>query len=144
MKPEEVEALQVKAAVASARRVTEIHPAHEINRNIRLLQPVGMVLIALSLVWWITTYTKAGGIGGAWECLFVTTGACAEALARPELAGYLAYRPFLMWIGVVLWLAGVVLNPRRIEIAPLAWAAVGIPLLWAVWITIEKALVLFQ
>lgn len=144
MKPEEVEALQVKAAVASARRVTEIHPAHEINRNIRLLQPVGMVLIALSLVWWITTYTKAGGIGGAWECLFITTGACAETIARPELAGYLAYRPFPMWIGVVLWLAGVVLNPRRIEIAPLAWAAVGIPLLWAVWITIEKALVLFR
>ena len=144
MKPEEVEALQVKAAVASARRVTEIHPAHEINRNIRLLQPVGMVLIALSLVWWITTYTKAGGIGGAWECLFITTGACAETIARPELAGYLAYRPFLMWLGVALWLAGVVLNPRRIEIAPLAWAAVGIPLLWAVWITIEQALVLFQ
>lgn len=48
-----------------------------------------------------------------------------------------------MWIGLALWLAGIVLNPRRIEIAPFAWAAVGIPLLWAVWITIEKALVIF-
>jgi hypothetical protein len=37
-----------------------------------------------------------------------------------------------------------VLNPRRVEIAPLAWAAVGIPLLWAVWITIDKALILFR
>ena len=28
--------------------------------------------------------------------------------------------------------------------APLAWAAVGIPLAWGVWITLQKALVLFQ
>jgi MFS family permease len=144
MKPEEVEALQVKTAVTSARRVVEIRATHEISRNIRLLQPIGMCLIAFSLVWWITTYTKLGALGGAWECLVFTTGACAEAMTRPELTGYFAYRPFLMWIGVAMWLAGVVLNPRRIEIAPLAWAAVGIPLLWAVWITIEKALVLFR
>jgi len=49
-----------------------------------------------------------------------------------------------MWIGAALWLAGVVLGPRRFEIAPLAWAAVGIPLLWGIWITVDKALVLFQ
>ena len=103
----------------------------------------GMALIAMAIVWWITFNTKVGGIGGAFECLFITTGPCADTIARSELEGYFAYRPFLMWIGVALWLAGVVLNPRRIEIAPLAWAAVGIPLLWAVWITIEKALVLF-
>jgi hypothetical protein len=28
--------------------------------------------------------------------------------------------------------------------AVLAWAAVGIPLAWGVWITLEKALVLFR
>jgi MFS family permease len=143
MKPEEVEALQVKTAVTSARRVTETRPAEEISRNVRLLQPAGMALIAVALVWWITFYTKVGGIGDAWQCLFITTGACADTLAKAEVASYFAYRPFLMWLGLALWLAGVVLNPHRIEIAPLAWAAVGIPLLWAVWITIEKALVLF-
>jgi MFS family permease len=143
MKAEEVEALQVKTAVASARQVTERRPAEEVNRNVRLLQPIGMALIAVALVWWITFYTQAGAIAGAWQCLFVTTGPCADAVAKAELAGSFAYRPFLMWIGVALWLAGVVLNPRRIEIAPLAWAAVGIPLLWAVWITIAKAFVLF-
>jgi hypothetical protein len=26
----------------------------------------------------------------------------------------------------------------------LAWAAVGIPLAWGIWITLQKALVLFQ
>jgi hypothetical protein len=48
-----------------------------------------------------------------------------------------------MWIGLALWLAGIVLSPRRLEIAPLAWAAVGIPLLWGIWITVDKALALF-
>ena len=28
--------------------------------------------------------------------------------------------------------------------ALLAWAAVGIPLAWGIWITLQKALVLFQ
>jgi hypothetical protein len=28
--------------------------------------------------------------------------------------------------------------------AILAWAAVGIPLVWGIWITLEKALALFQ
>ena len=28
--------------------------------------------------------------------------------------------------------------------ALLAWAAVGIPLAWGIWITLEKALVLFK
>jgi MFS family permease len=143
MKAEEVEALQVKTAVASARQVTESRRAEEVNRNVRLLQPVGMALIAVALVWWITSYTQAGGIAGAWQCLFLTTAPCADAIAKADLAGAFAYKPFLMWVGVALWLAGVVLNPRRIEIAPLAWAAVGIPLLWAVWITIAKAFVLF-
>jgi MFS family permease len=143
MKPEEVEALQVKTAVTSARRDTETRPAAAVNRNIRLLQPAGMALIAVALVWWIHFYTKAGGIDGAWECLVFTASFCQSAIAQAELAGSFAYRPFLMWIGLALWLAGIVLNPRRIEIAPFAWAAVGIPLLWAVWITIEKALVIF-
>jgi hypothetical protein len=144
MKPEEVEALQVKTAVASTRRADDARPVQDVGRNIRLLQPAGMALIAFALVWWITTYTKTGGVNGVWECLIVTTAACAETLTKPELAGYFVYRPFLLWLGVVLWLAGVALNPRRIEIAPFAWAAVGIPLLWAVWITLEQALVLFR
>ncbi len=103
-----------------------------------------MALIAVAVVWWIHFYTKAGGVGGAWECLIFTASLCQNAIAQAELAGSFAYRPFLMWIGLAMWLAGIVLNPRRLEIAPLAWAAVGIPLLWGIWITVEKALVLFE
>jgi MFS family permease len=143
MKPEEVEALQVKTAVASARSAAEIRATREVSRNVRLLQPIGMALIATALVWWITFYTKAGGIGEAWACLIWVTSHCAAVMGQSQAGGLLVYYPFLMWLGIAVWLAGIVLR-RGIDIAPLAWAAVGIPLLWAVWITVEKALVLFQ
>jgi hypothetical protein len=64
-------------------------------------------------------------------------------MGQSQAEGLLAYYPFLMWLGIAVWLAGVVLM-RSVAIAPLAYAAVGIPLLWAVWITLEQALVLFQ
>jgi MFS family permease len=143
MKPEEVEALQTKTARDRAMHTIEIRAPEETRPGIRLLQPIGMALIAVAIVWWITFYTKAGGVGGAWECLVFTSASCQNAIAQAESAGGLAYRPFLMWIGLALWLAGIVLGPRRLEIAPLAWAAVGIPLLWGIWITVDKALVLF-
>ena len=96
MKSAEVEALQVKTAVAPTRPVTEIRHAHETPRSIRLLQPIGMALIAIALVWWITFYSKVGGIGGAWECLFYSAAPCLETITKAELAGSFAYRPFLM------------------------------------------------
>ena len=52
--------------------------------------------------------------------------------------------PWAVLTPLALWLAGIVLSPKRLEIAPLAWAAVGIPLLWGVWITVDKALALFE
>ena len=143
MKPEEVEALQTKTARERTMHAVEIRGREETRPGIHLLQPIGMALIAVAVVWWATFYTTVGGVGGAWECLIYTAAGCQQAIAEAELAGGFAYRPFLMWIGLALWLAGVVLNPRRLEIAPLVWAAVGIPLLWGIWITVDKALVLF-
>jgi MFS family permease len=144
MKPEEVEALQTKTARERAMHAVEIRGSDDRHPGIRLLQPIGMALISVAVVWWITFYTKAGGIGGAWECLLYSATPCLDTITKSELAGGFAYRPFLMWIGLALWLAGIVLSPRRLEMAPLAWAAVGIPLLWGVWITVDKALVLFE
>ncbi len=144
MKPEEVEALQTKTARERAMHTVEIRGREDARPGIDLLQPIGMALIAVAVVWWITFNTKADGIGGAWQCLFYSAASCLETINKAELAGAFAYRPFLMWIGLALWLAGIVLSPRRLEIAPLAWAAVGIPLLWGVWITVDKALVLFE
>ena len=144
MKPAEVEALQTKTARERAMHAVEIRGHEETRPGIRLLQPIGMALIAVAMVWWITFNTKVGDMGGAWECLFFTATSCQNTLTQAELAGAFAYRPFLMWIGLALWVAGIVLSPRRFEVAPLAWAAVGIPLLWGIWITVDKALVLFE
>jgi MFS family permease len=143
MKPEEVEALQVKTAVAPAKPVSEALAAAEASRNIRMLQTIGMALIAVALVWWITFYTKVGGLGEAWTCLVWISAHCATVMGQAQGKGMLAYYPFLMWLGIAVWLAGVVLR-RHIDIAPLAWTAVGIPLLWGIWITVDKALVLFK
>ena len=121
----------------------EIRAREDTHPGIRLLQPIGLLLIAVAVVWWITFYTKVGGIGGAWECLIYSTGPCLDAIAKAEAAGSLAYQPFLMWIGLALWLAGIVLSPRRLEVAPHCLVRRRIPLLWGIWITVDKALVLF-
>ena len=144
MKPKDVEALQTKTARERAMHAVEIRWSDETRPGTRLLQPIGMALIAVAVVWWITFYTKVGGIGGAWECLVYSTAPCLDTITKSELAGYFAYRPFLMWIGLPLWITGIVLSPKRLEVAPLAWAAVGLPLLWGIWITVDKALVLFR
>jgi MFS family permease len=143
MKAEEVEALQVKSAVASARPGTVSRATQEASRNVRMLQRIGMALIAVAIVWWITFYAKLGGLGEAWACMIWVTSHCTTIMGQSQAESLLVYYPFLMWLGLAVWLAGVVFM-RRIDIAPLAYAAVGIPLLWAVWITIEQALVLFQ
>ncbi len=145
MKPEEVEALQPHKAPERRHPSDAIRGTEEMKgARTALLQPLGLVLIAVALVWWITFYTKVGGIGGAWECLSITTAPCADTISQAELAGTFAYHPFLMWIGLALWVAGVVLSPKRVDTTPLYWALVGVPLLWGVWITLEKALVLFK
>lgn len=137
MSKEEVEALQTKSAVVRTGAATRARGTDETRTGIRLLQPVGVALIAIAVVWWITFYTKVGGIGGAFPCLVLPCHATA-----PE--GTFAYSPFLLWIGLAVWLAGIVLSPRRLNPTPLLWLPVGIPLTWGIWITVDKALVLFQ
>jgi MFS family permease len=142
MKPEEVEALQVKTAVTSS-RAAEAGALRQASRNVRMLQRIGMALIGVAIVWWITSYMKAGGFGEAWACLVWITAHCSEVMGQAQAQGLMVYYPFLMWLGLAVWLAGVFLS-RSIDVAAVAYAAVGIPLLWAVWITIQQALVLFQ
>jgi MFS family permease len=143
MKAEEVEALQTKSARERAMHAVEIRGREETHPGIRLLQPIGVALMAIAFVWWLTFYTKVGGLSGAWGCLAVTSGPCADAISKAEAGGSFAYHPFVLWIGAAVWLAGLALSPKRLQVAPLVWALVGVPLLWGVWITVEKALVLF-
>jgi hypothetical protein len=137
MSKEEVEALQTKSAVVRTGAATRARGSEETRTGIRLLQPVGVALIAIAVVWWITFYTKVGGFGDAFPCLVLPCQSPADT-------GTLAYSPFLLWIGLAVWLAGIVLSPRRLNPTPLLWLPVGIPLLWGIWITVDKALVLFK
>jgi MFS family permease len=144
MKPEEVETLQTRTAPERRHRADAIRGTDEPKAGTRLLQPLGVALLSVAVVWWITYYTKVAGISGAWECLFITTTPCGQTIDAAELQGYFAYRPVLIWIGLAVWAAGVILSPRRLDATPLYWALVGMPLLWGIWITVEKALVLFE
>jgi hypothetical protein len=76
--------------------------------------PLGLLLIALAIVWWITFYRKAGGIGEAWKCLVYSTGLCRDTFNNAKSAASFAYHPFLLWIGLALWLAGAQPAPPRI------------------------------
>jgi MFS family permease len=137
MSKEEVEALQTKSAVVRTGAATRSQGTEETRTGISLLQPIGVSLVAVAVVWWITYYTKVGGFSGAFPCLVLPCQTAADT-------GTLAYSPFLLWIGLAVWLAGIVLSPRRLNPTPLLWLPVGIPLLWGIWITVDKALVLFK
>jgi len=91
MKPEEVEALQTKTARDRAMHAVEIREREDTRPGIGLLQPIGLLLIAVAIVWWITFYTKVGGIGGAWECLLYSAGPCLDttAIECPRFATYI-------------------------------------------------------
>jgi len=132
-----VEALQTKSAVVRTGAATRSQGSEETRTGISLLQPIGVSLVAVAVVWWITYYTKVGGFSGAFPCLVLPCQTAADT-------GTLAYSPFLLWIGLAVWLAGIVLSPRRLNPTPLLWLPVGIPLLWGIWITVDKALVLFK
>jgi len=93
MKPEEVEALQTRTARDRAMHAVEIREREDTRPGIGLLQPIGLLLIAVAIVWWITFYTKVGGIGGAWECLLYSAGPCLYTTAKAEATGLLCLSP---------------------------------------------------
>src|SRR4029450_5731951 len=76
MKPKEVQALAPKPPRDRAMHAVEIREREDTRPGIGLLQPIGLALVAVAIVWWITFYTKAGSIGGAWEWLFYSSASC--------------------------------------------------------------------
>ncbi len=114
----------------------------------KLLQPLGLALVSLMVVWWLLFYGKDSGLD-ALSCAIYTNDNC-EALATPaRFAGPWAYRPWVLWIGLLVLIAGFVLSAqaRRADIVnkvALAWTFVGIPLTWGVVQTLITAMKLFQ
>ncbi len=79
MSKQEVDALQTKSAVVRTGATTRARGTEETRTGIRLLQPVGVALIAIAVVWWITFYTKVGGIGDAFPCLVLPCQAAPDS-----------------------------------------------------------------
>src|SRR4026208_949045 len=127
MRAEEVEALQTRTARDRAMHAVEIREREDTRPGIGLLQPTGLLLIAVATVWLITFYPKGGGIGGAWECLLYSAGPCLDTIAKAEATGSFAYRPFLMWIGLALLPARLGVRPKAPTVAPARAVALVLP-----------------
>jgi hypothetical protein len=116
----------------------------------KLLQPTGLALVSVAIVWWLLFYGRIGGENTI-VCAFYTASQCDVIASSAELAGYLAYHPFVMWLGLVCLIIGFILpmtghGPKRetINKVALAWTFVGIPLLWGVMQTLINSMKLFQ
>ena len=81
-----------------------------------LLRGAGILLILVSFNWWLIFYSGAGDIRSVVECMFYTTAPCLATIAPVELAGHLAYRPFLMWIGLASLAAGLIIRFREWQV----------------------------
>ena len=79
-----------------------------------VLHGMGGVLVVVSIGWWYSTYadvpTALKSSAGNIECLFYATALCDAATTAAELAGRVAFHPFLTWIGLGLIVAGFVVR----------------------------------
>src|ERR1700735_992540 len=87
--------------------------------GLMLLQPIGLALVSLAIVWWLMFYGKVGG-EDTLICAIYTNRRCDVVASSAELAGYWAYRPFVMWIGLISLVLGFILpmtgQGQRLEI----------------------------
>ncbi|MGZ5918080.1 MAG: hypothetical protein ACXWJ4_12350, partial [Methyloceanibacter sp.] len=68
MKPEEVETLQTRTAPERRHPADAIRGTNETKAGMRLLQPLGVALMSVAVVWWITFHTKVGALGRGSAC----------------------------------------------------------------------------
>ena len=86
----------------------------------------GLVLISMvvSAAWWLSFFDRVGQATGVsvealfreeWLCLIYTTQRCQVAYSVAELAGSLACRLFLTWIGIGLLILSSFLSREVVE-----------------------------
>ena len=89
-----------------------------------MLRLVGLACMGVSLTWWFSFFERVSGVIGvrvqdlfqdAWPCLFYTTTRCQVAYTVAEIGGHLAFRPFLTWIGLGLFVFGTFVS---VEVEP--------------------------
>jgi hypothetical protein len=86
----------------------------------RLIRTIGLILLLCSAVWWVSFFGRVAKLSGspdilgqASTCLLYTTSPCAIAYNIAELAGQMAYRPFLTWVGLGLYVVGLFVSVSR-------------------------------
>ena len=77
------------------------------------LKFIGIGLIGLSFVWWLDFFLAAKQIGTGLPCLLYTTDSCEAVASSTKLIGHLVYRPYLLWIGIVVLLAAFAMGSKR-------------------------------
>jgi len=80
--------------------------------GIRLMAPHTMVLaggsllVSVGICWWLAFYRASTQ---AISCLVYTTTPCELIASTSELQGYVAYRPFIVWIGLGCLAIGLIM-----------------------------------
>jgi hypothetical protein len=86
----------------------------------RLIRTIGLLFLLVSGAWWLSFFGRVAKLAGspdilgqASTCLLYTTAPCAIAYNVAELAGQVAYRPFLTWVGLGLYVVGSFVSVSR-------------------------------
>jgi hypothetical protein len=89
-----------------------------------ILRGLGLISMVVSVAWWLSFLDRVGQATGVsvealfreeWLCLIYTTQRCQIAYSVAELAGSLAYRPFLTWIGIGLLILSSFLSMEVVD-----------------------------
>jgi len=92
-------------------------PAPKPRTPMHALLKVGIAVMVLSLVWWLTYYSAYGGWFGVLDvkylCLSGWMEDCDRIQAQIGSGPIPAYSPFVWWAGTILLLVGLYLTMRN-------------------------------
>jgi hypothetical protein len=79
------------------------------------IRSLGVLLILAALVWWYHFYGALASelnadLYEALPCLTSSSGGCGLASGIASFAGATPYNPQLFWVGVVLFIVGLVMS----------------------------------
>jgi hypothetical protein len=87
------------------------------RRGVALIIWVGLALCVFSVAWWLYYYSQYGGASAQFllklPCVAVLTGDCADMQKRLAESSVPAYRPVLLWAGLVVLVIGVLQQRSR-------------------------------
>ena len=87
----------------------------EIKKLTQILLGLGGLVIAGSIIWWVSFYSEVikemgGNLGDCFPCLYTSSGPCGFLVGIAQLAGVTPYNPTLFWIGAIMLGVGIILQ----------------------------------